>query len=54
MTTVGILGVMHDDETRRKYNLGLGVIEELIMEFHPDVICGEVLPGSWSLQEEPQ
>jgi hypothetical protein len=47
MTTVGILGVMHDDETRRKYNWGLDVIEELILEFHPDVICGEVLPGSW-------
>lgn len=47
MTTAGILGVMHDDETRRKYNLGLDVIGELILEFQPDVICGEVLPGSW-------
>lgn len=48
-TTVGILGVMHDDETRNQYGLTLGLIEELITEFHPDVICGEVLPSSWDL-----
>ncbi|MDO7908658.1 hypothetical protein Q5741_19910 [Paenibacillus sp. JX-17] len=54
MTTVGILGVVHDDELRQKYGLSLNVIEELILEFEPDVICGEVLPASWAkYQEDP-
>jgi hypothetical protein len=48
-TTVGILGLMHDEETRNKYGLTLEFIKELIMEFAPDVICGEVLPVSWDL-----
>lgn len=47
MTIVGILGVVHDNELRQKYNLSLGFIKELILEFNPDVICGEVLPNSW-------
>lgn len=47
ITTVGILGVTHDQEMRMKYHLTLDVIQELILEFEPDVICGEVLPSSW-------
>ncbi|TLS53934.1 hypothetical protein FE782_00855 [Paenibacillus antri] len=47
MTTVGILGVVHDDQLRRKHNLTLDLIKELILDFSPDVICGEVLPTSW-------
>lgn len=47
MTTVGILGVVHDDELRQKYNLSLEFIKTLILDFNPDVICGEVLPSSW-------
>lgn len=47
VTTVGILGMVHDNELRRKYNLSLEFIKELILEFNPDVICGEVLPNSW-------
>ncbi len=47
MSTVGILGVMHDNELRKRYHLTLELIEELILEFNPDVICGEVLPNSW-------
>lgn len=47
MTTIGILGLVHDDELRQKYNLSLDFIKELILEFNPGVICGEVLPGSW-------
>lgn len=47
MTTIGLLGVVHDNELRRKYNLSLEFIKELILEFNPDVICGEVLPNSW-------
>lgn len=47
MTVLGILGVVHDDALRQKYNLSLDFIKELIVEFDPDIICGEVLPGSW-------
>jgi hypothetical protein len=47
MTVVGILGVIHDNSSRIKYGLTLELIEELILEFRPDVICGEVLPTSW-------
>ncbi|WP_018756303.1 hypothetical protein [Paenibacillus terrigena] len=47
MTTLGILGVTHDPVLREKYNLSLDFIQELIVEFNPDVICGEVLPASW-------
>ncbi|CAG7633618.1 hypothetical protein ACFQI7_18420 [Paenibacillus allorhizosphaerae] len=47
MTTLGILGVTHDNDLRVKYGLTLDFIKELILEFHPDVICGEVLPESW-------
>lgn len=47
MTTVGILGVVHDHELRQKHNITLNLIRELILEFNPDVICGEVLPASW-------
>lgn len=49
LTTVGILGVMHDERTRNRYGLTLTLIGELIHEFAPDVICGEVLPSSWDL-----
>lgn len=47
MTTVGILGVVHDQELRQKYNFTLDLIKELILKFNPNVICGEVLPTSW-------
>jgi hypothetical protein len=46
-TTVGILGVVHDHDLRNKYNLTLDLIKQLILEFNPNVICGEVLPSSW-------
>lgn len=52
MTTVGILGVTHDEGLRQKYNLTLDVIKELILEFEPDVICGEVLPSSWEQYQQ--
>lgn len=49
MTTVGILGMIHDEEWQRIYHYPLSLAEELIVEFNPDVICGEVHPDSWSL-----
>ncbi|OBZ13990.1 hypothetical protein A8L34_08420 [Bacillus sp. FJAT-27264] len=52
MVTVGILGVVHDDELRVNNNLPLEFIKELILEFNPDVICGEVLPASWEKYKE--
>ncbi len=34
---------------KKKYNFPLSRLEELIKEFKPDVICGEVHPSSWEL-----
>ncbi|SDJ16384.1 hypothetical protein [Salimicrobium halophilum] len=49
MAVVGILGMTHDEELQKKYNYPLSLVEELITEFNPDVICGEVHPDSWKL-----
>ncbi|MGM7685274.1 hypothetical protein ACSVDA_24530 [Cytobacillus sp. Hm23] len=49
MTTVGVLGITHEEEWQEKYHLLLSLIEELLNEFNPDVICGEVHPDSWDL-----
>ncbi|NDI35051.1 hypothetical protein [Chengkuizengella sediminis] len=49
MTVVGILGMTHSLELQEKYNGTLSLIKELILEFNPDVICGEVHPLSWEL-----
>ncbi|MBD7962771.1 hypothetical protein [Fictibacillus norfolkensis] len=48
MAVVGILGMTHDEEMQKKYNYPLSLVEELIIEFKPDVICG-VHPLSWEL-----
>ncbi|WP_335872324.1 hypothetical protein [Bacillus sp. 2205SS5-2] len=47
MTTVGNLGMTHDENWQRKYQFLLSLVGELINEFKPDVICGEVHPDSW-------
>ncbi|CAI8828309.1 hypothetical protein BHU24_21690 [Bacillus pseudomycoides] len=49
MTIVGILGMVHDEEWQKKYKFPLSLVKELILEFKPDVICGEVHPDSWNL-----
>ncbi|MEW4219817.1 hypothetical protein [Rossellomorea marisflavi] len=38
MTTVGILGMIHDEEWQKIYHFPLSLAEELIVEFNPDVI----------------
>ncbi|MHB1954979.1 MAG: hypothetical protein ACYCOU_14680, partial [Sulfobacillus sp.] len=43
---VGILGVTHDPQIQAKYQYPLSLMEELIQEFAPDVICGEVHPAA--------
>ena len=52
MAVVGILGMTHDEEMQKKYQYALSLVEELITEFNPDVICGEVHPDSWKLYLE--
>ncbi|MFD0589029.1 hypothetical protein ACFQZE_13590 [Paenibacillus sp. GCM10027627] len=52
MTTIGILGVTHDNERRKRIGLTLEFIEELILEFKPDVLCGEMLPESWERYQQ--
>ncbi|WP_241657093.1 hypothetical protein [Halobacillus salinus] len=47
MATVGILGMTHDPDMQKKYGYPLDLVEELITEFNPDVICGEVEPRSF-------
>ncbi|WP_370551004.1 hypothetical protein [Halobacillus sp. GSS1] len=49
LAVVGILGMTHDEAMQKKYNYPLSLVEELIGEFNPDVICGEVHPESWKL-----
>ncbi|MGR9050660.1 hypothetical protein ACQ4XT_18655 [Halobacillus faecis] len=49
MNVVGILGMTHDQEMQKKYHYPLSLVKELIEEFEPDVICGEVHPSSWEL-----
>lgn len=49
VAVVGVLGMTHDPEMRVKYNYPLSLLKELIREFSPDVICGEVHPQSWDL-----
>jgi len=54
MEVVGILGVVHDEELRVQHHLTLETIERLIVDFDPDVICGEVLPSSFEkYKKEP-
>ncbi|WP_282942197.1 hypothetical protein [Paenibacillus sp. RC67] len=48
-TIVGILGLSHDEECREKYGMHLDFLRELIIEFNPDIICGEVIPSTWDL-----
>ena len=49
MTVLGILGMTHDEELQKKLNFKLSYLKELILDFNPDVICGEVHPRSWEL-----
>lgn len=44
MNIVGILGTIHNEQMREKYNYSLKYIEDLIVEFNPDIICGEIRP----------
>lgn len=47
MTTVGLLGTIHNAALRERYNCSLTLYKRIIDEFRPDVICGEVHPLSW-------
>ncbi|MPM84655.1 hypothetical protein SDC9_131728 [bioreactor metagenome] len=47
MSVLGILGTVHIEEMRKEYNYSLKRMEELIEEFKPDIICGEVRPEDW-------
>ena len=49
---VGILGVTHDPEMQETFQYPLSLMQELIQEFAPDVICGEVHSQSWRLYRE--
>ncbi|MBL4936966.1 hypothetical protein JK636_14525 [Clostridium sp. YIM B02515] len=48
MGTVGILGTMHgEDSFREEIGYTLDVMKEAILNFKPDIICGEVRPEDW-------
>jgi hypothetical protein len=47
MTTVGILGTIHNPELRERYHCSLSLYKDVIHEFKPDIICGEVHQQSW-------
>ncbi|WP_286166223.1 hypothetical protein [Bacillus sp. E(2018)] len=46
---VGILGMTHDENLQMKCDFPLSLVKEIILEFNPHVICGEVHPLSWEL-----
>lgn len=39
---IGILGSMHTDEMRQKFNFSLDQMRDVILRFRPDIICGEI------------
>jgi len=47
MSVLGILGTIHSDEMRKEYDFSLKKMGELIEQFEPDIICGEVRPEDW-------
>jgi hypothetical protein len=49
MAIVGILGTIHgDDSFRAQKEYTLEMMKEVIEEFNPDIICGEVRPEDWT------
>ena len=48
-TVVGILGVTHDRQLQKRMGYSRGLLDSLIREFQPNVLCGEVHPQSWKL-----
>lgn len=53
-TVVGILGAVHTDEMRLILGYSLDMLRDVILEFDPDVICGEVRPEDWARYQEDQ
>lgn len=48
MNILGILGTIHgDDSFRLQIGYTLKMMKEVIAEFKPDIICGEVRPEDW-------
>ena len=47
MTIVGLLGTIHNEEIRNRVNCTLNLYKDIIIEFNPKIICGEVHPQSW-------
>lgn len=47
MSVIGLLGTTHNEGFRERYHYPLSLLRELILEFEPDIICGEVLPENW-------
>jgi hypothetical protein len=48
MGVIGILGTIHgEDSFREELGYTLEVMKQAIIEFNPDIICGEVRPEDW-------
>lgn len=48
MGVIGILGTIHGEESfREELGYTLEVMKQAIIEFNPDIICGEVRPEDW-------
>ncbi|RED59167.1 hypothetical protein [Cohnella lupini] len=48
MTIVGVLGTIHNESLRNQFNCSLDLYRDLVEEFKPEIICGEVHPLSWN------
>lgn len=47
MTTVGVLGSIHKFHKDLEYEYSLKDLREIIIDFRPDIICGEVRIKDW-------
>ena len=48
MSLLGILGTVHGDyEKRIQFGYSAELLQKVILDFKPDIICGEVRPEDW-------
>ncbi|MDP5274935.1 hypothetical protein [Chengkuizengella axinellae] len=47
MTSIGLLGTLHNDEIRKEVNYSLSLMKDIILQFAPDIICGEIREQDW-------
>ncbi len=54
MNTIGILGTVHTEALRARIGYPLSLLEKAILQFNPDIICGEVRPEDYERYQRNQ